>query len=248
MLEKVKNRNFSSVPLFADRPLDEIRRERFHTAKINSKKLSKKDRKFIKSIRTTLESHSQSQLEQLANELADGQVVTIENVNFNSDSLQIEMVEKNVQVESFLPEVVEPSFGLGRIFAVLTEHTFRRREADGRRFFTFPPSVAPFKAAILTIVQNADFDSIVSKLKTDLSGISIDYKSDSGGKLIGRKYSMMDEIGANYCIVVDYDSIRHPFTTGWVFAHEIKLKLKVVQKLKFSMNATIFTTSSFRRI
>jgi len=80
-------------------------------------------------------------------------------------------------------------------------------------FFTFPPSISPYKAAILTIVQNPDFDPIISKVKSDLSHISVDYKSDTGGKLIGRKYSKMDEIGINYCIVVDYDSVRYsPYT------------------------------------
>ena len=63
----------------------------------------------------------------------------------NQKALTIKKIEKNVQVESFLPEVVEPSFGIGRIFTVVTEHNFNRRAADGRRFFTFPPSISPFK-------------------------------------------------------------------------------------------------------
>jgi glycyl-tRNA synthetase (class II) len=45
---------------------------------------------------------------------------------------------RNVQVESFFPEVIEPSFGLGRILSAVLEHSFQQREVDGRKFFTFP--------------------------------------------------------------------------------------------------------------
>ena len=53
--------------------------------------------------------------------------------------------EKIFNSESFMPEVVEPSLGLDRIMAVVLEHNFCQREADGRKFFTFPANIAPYK-------------------------------------------------------------------------------------------------------
>ena len=114
-----------------------------------------------------------------------------------------------LKVESFVPHVVEPSFGLGRILTVLLEHNFCTREADGRRFFTFPVSVSPYKAAVMTIVKSGELDPIAERICSDLASVGVDFKSDCSGKVVGKKYSLMDEIGVNYSIVLDYDTIRH---------------------------------------
>ena len=51
--------------------------------------------------------------------------------------------------------------------------------------------------------------SVCFETQTETREKQIDFKSDLGGNLIGKKYSIMDEIGVNYSIVVDHDSIRH---------------------------------------
>ena len=61
------------------------------------------------------------------------------------DELIFEETEKIFNSEGFTPEVVEPSLGLDRIMAVVLEHNFCQREADGRKFFTFPPNISPYK-------------------------------------------------------------------------------------------------------
>ena len=67
--------------------------------------------------------------------------------------LLFEETEKTEVSESFMPEVVEPSFGLDRIMAAVLEHNFCQREADGRNFFTFPPFISPYKATVANNFQ-----------------------------------------------------------------------------------------------
>lgn len=40
---------------------------------------------------------------------------------------------KTVHVEEIVPNVIEPSFGIGRILYTLLEHTFKVREKDEQR-------------------------------------------------------------------------------------------------------------------
>jgi len=63
---------------------------------------------------------------------------------------------KQTQEEKFVPHVIEPSFGIGRIIYCVFEHCFRMREEDAQRvYFAFPPSVAPVKTSLLPLVSNS---------------------------------------------------------------------------------------------
>ena len=100
----------------------------------------------IKSLKTRT-----SEIEQILNSMPqedlklyqDHVPIVIGRHKINPDELIFE--EKICNSESFMPEVVEPSLGLDRIMAVVLEHNFCQREADGRKFFTFPANVAPYK-------------------------------------------------------------------------------------------------------
>ena len=57
--------------------------------------------------------------------------------------------------EKFLPGVIEPSFGIGRVIWAIFEHSFKSRPNDAKRnFFTFPPKIAPVKCSILPLNTN----------------------------------------------------------------------------------------------
>ena len=63
------------------------------------------------------------------------------------DALEFQYEEIETVHESFIPHVIEPSIGINRLVQVVLEHCFRLRLADGRKFFTFPPSIAPIKCS-----------------------------------------------------------------------------------------------------
>ena len=63
---------------------------------------------------------------------------------------KFEEIKKNVQEEKFVPSVIEPSFGIGRILFSVFEHSFKMRD-EKRTYLSLPPRIAPVKCSILTV-------------------------------------------------------------------------------------------------
>ena len=49
------------------------------------------------------------------------------------DMLEVKRYQKTSHVEEYVPNVIEPSFGIGRIMYAIFEHNFRVRSDDGQR-------------------------------------------------------------------------------------------------------------------
>lgn len=47
--------------------------------------------------------------------------------------IPLKSYSKTIYVEEIVPNVIEPSFGIGRIIYTLLEHTFKIREKDEQR-------------------------------------------------------------------------------------------------------------------
>ena len=85
--------------------------------------------------------------------------------HITKEMVSIKRYQKTVHVEEFVPSVIEPSFGIGRIMYAIFEHNFKTRDGDEqRRYFTLPPVVAPLKCSVLPLSGNAEFTPFVKKL------------------------------------------------------------------------------------
>jgi len=93
---------------------------------------------------------------------AEGKTVTI-----TADMVAFEQKTKKVMEEKFVPNVIEPSFGIGRIIYCCWEHTFKMRSKE-RTYLRLPPKIAPYKCSILTVVIDPRFDPYVNKLGNEL--------------------------------------------------------------------------------
>lgn len=79
--------------------------------------------------------------------------------------LSISLKTTTTSVREFVPNVIEPSFGIGRILYSLLEHSFWAREADAaRQVLSLPSSVAPFKVLIVPISNNKDLVNLSREL------------------------------------------------------------------------------------
>lgn len=68
-------------------------------------------------------------------------------------------------VREFTPNVIEPSFGIGRILYSLLEHSYWAREQDiARGVLSFPVLVAPIKVLIVAISNDPALTSIIHDL------------------------------------------------------------------------------------
>ncbi|KAJ8375011.1 hypothetical protein SKAU_G00055910 [Synaphobranchus kaupii] len=152
------------------------------------------------------------------NLLAENGEFTIETegktFKLTKDMVSVKRFQKTLHVEEIVPNVIEPSFGIGRIMYSIFEHTFQVREGDEQRtFFSFPATVAPYKCSVLPLSQNQEFMPFVRELSEAMTKNGVSYKVDDSSGSIGRRYARTDEIGVAFGITIDFDTVnKNPHT------------------------------------
>ncbi|XP_057890140.1 glycine--tRNA ligase [Melospiza georgiana] len=208
----------TKVPLIAEKHLKEPRTVnivQFEANKGAIGKAYKKDAKVVMEYLSICDECYINEMEQLLNEKGEFTVET-EGKTFllTKDMVTVKRFQKTLHVEEIIPNVIEPSFGIGRIMYTVFEHTFRIREGDEQRtYFSFPAVVAPFKCSVLPLSQNQEFMPFVKELSEALTRTGISHKVDDAAGSIGRRYARTDEIGVAFGITIDFDTVnRTPHT------------------------------------
>ncbi|KAJ4457745.1 putative Glycine--tRNA ligase 1 [Paratrimastix pyriformis] len=127
--------------------------------------------------------------------------------------VEFKTVQTKISDRVFIPAVIEPSFGISRIFNTILEHCFYRRPEDVKRgVFRFPPMLAPTKCAIFPLSGDDRFQPVCQKIASDLVKLGLSRTIDASGVAIGRRYARADEVGTPYAVTVDFDTIdaQHP--------------------------------------
>ncbi|NWS86650.1 GARS ligase, partial [Toxostoma redivivum] len=208
----------TKVPLIAEKHLKEpitVNIVQFEANKGAIGKAYKKDAKVVMEYLSMCDECYINEMEQLLNEKGEFTVET-EGKTFllTKDMVTVKRFQKTLHVEEIIPNVIEPSFGIGRIMYTVFEHTFRIREGDEQRtYFSFPAVVAPFKCSVLPLSQNQEFMPFVKELSEALTRTGISHKVDDAAGSIGRRYARTDEIGVAFGITIDFDTVnRSPHT------------------------------------
>jgi glycyl-tRNA synthetase len=105
----------------------------------------------------------------------------------------------------FIPHVIEPTFGINRIFLALLSENLVTDE--NRTYLKLPAALAPFKTAVFPLVKNKP--DIVAKAREVHTLLSKRWATDWDERgNIGKRYLSQDEIGTPYCITVDYQTLE----------------------------------------
>lgn len=114
--------------------------------------------------------------------------------------------------EKYLPHVIEPTVGVGRLFlATLLDHyneeVIDEEKNDSRIVMKFPKEISPYKLAILPLMKKDGLKEKAENIYKDLrsNGMSIDY--DESGS-IGKRYRRQDELGTPTCLTVDHQTLE----------------------------------------
>lgn len=140
--------------------------------------------------------------------------------------------------ERYIPHVIEPSVGVGRLLLALMHSAYTEEDVKGetRVVLKFRPEIAPVKVAILPLSKNEQLTPIARKIFDELAG---DYRTEyDETQSIGRRYRRQDEIGTPLCVTVDFDSledksvtIRHRDTMAQTRVKISTLKKEIVKQL-----------------
>ncbi|MEM3399520.1 MAG: glycine--tRNA ligase [Candidatus Micrarchaeia archaeon] len=118
------------------------------------------------------------------------------------------LVDEDGKRRRFIPHVVEPSFGVDRLFWCLLEASFRKKgEGKEWEWFAFSPLVAPFDAAVFPLMKKDGLAEKAREVARELRNSSLSINYDETGS-IGKRYARADEIGIPYCITVDYETLE----------------------------------------
>jgi len=120
---------------------------------------------------------------------------------------QLEKKTKDVMEEKYVPYVIEPAFGVGRIIYAMWEQNFKMRTKE-RTYISLPPKIAPYKCSILTVVMNKEFEDYVEKIRASFKKFGISHKVDSTGQSIGKRYARTDELGIPFGITIDHQTLE----------------------------------------
>ncbi|KAH8927434.1 glycyl-tRNA synthetase [Atractiella rhizophila] len=181
----------------------------------DKKKMGPLFKKDAKKVEDGVEGLDQERLECLAGELAkDGQTeITGSDGNKYTISKDFVTISKKTfkdNIREFCPNVIEPSFGIGRILYSLLEHSFWAREDDVQRaVLSLPIPVAPVKVLIVPLSSNDEFRPLVRDLSAKLRKAGISSRVDDSNASIGKRYSRNDELGTPFGITVDFASIKN---------------------------------------
>ncbi|KAL4890428.1 hypothetical protein BDV59DRAFT_204386 [Aspergillus ambiguus] len=183
---------------------------------LDKKKFGPRFKKDGKAVAAAIDALSQDLREKLALDLDQQGKIEVDVEGVGSGKVELDKdiitIEKRTRVENvreYTPNVIEPSFGIGRIFYSLIEHVYWSREGDeARGVLSFPPVIAPTKVLIVPLSTHASFRPLSQRLMLKLRRMGISNRMDDSSASIGKRYARNDELGTPFGITVDFQSVK----------------------------------------
>ncbi len=114
--------------------------------------------------------------------------------------------------EKYIPYVVEPSVGVGRLLLAICSSAYEKQDlgdGDIREVMHLKPFLAPYQVAVLPLTNK--LNDKASELHDMLAKeFNADY--DTAGK-IGKRYRRQDAIGTPFCVTYDFDTLEDDSVT-----------------------------------
>jgi len=188
-------------------------------------KAFKKDGKMVKD---WIEALPQEQLCALEKEItaSGSKEVEVQEKPFTllKEHLTFERKIEKTTVRSFTPGVIEPSFGIDRIFFSILEHNYFARpsgdvseDKQTRGVLSFAASISPYKLSLLPLDQRISkhekYQELCGGLRKELSSLGMSYTIDESSVTIGRRYSRNDELGIPFALTLDFQTIEDSTAT-----------------------------------
>jgi glycyl-tRNA synthetase len=188
--------NKTGEKLVVRQVLDQSYEEIKLAATLNNKEIGLKFKQTLKSIKSFFEIANQTELLRIKNEIEINSKIELE---FDNEMLEIThlMVKIDMKttkvngnfllmkVREYVPNVIEPSFGIGRIFYAVLEHCYYTRKEDSKRaVFKFPVIMAPTKTCVIPISNAASLSGYVTNISTLLRKSGIASKTDASSQSI----------------------------------------------------------------
>lgn len=202
-------------PLRVQQRLDQPRTVEKLDVQYDAKAFGIKFKKDAATIKTTLAESDTERLQCIKDEMdKDGKSLVKcadgKEYELTPDLVKINPITVTEHMREFTPNVIEPSFGIGRILYSLLEHSYWAREQDqARGVLSFPPLVAPIKVLIVAISNDPALTTVIHDISLKLRKLGIASRVDDSSASIGKKYARNDELGTPFGITVDFATTKN---------------------------------------
>ena len=122
-----------------------------------------------------------------------------------SDLIELQEVDETLRGVKIYPHVIEPSYGIDRIFYAVLLHCYYKE--DDKVLLRLPIDIAPVKVNVFPLVNKDNQSRIALEIRDQLRNDNIVAEYDSSGT-IGRRYAQSDEIGVPFAVTVDHDTLN----------------------------------------
>lgn len=200
----------TNTPMLATLKLDKPKEIEIAKLKFDRKALGKAFRADQRVVSGALETLAENwdDFEPIAIALETEGKTTVDGYEITKDMVTWTKGKKKVHEIKFMPSVIEPSFGMGRILYSLLEHSFYQRDADEQRcVMKFNPMVAPHKCAVLPISSRDELNAVVDEIDRELMESDLSTRVDKSTASLGRRYARSDEIGVPFAVTVDFETL-----------------------------------------
>ncbi|KAL2201315.1 glycyl-tRNA synthetase [Corynascus similis CBS 632.67] len=217
---------YTGTPLIVKETLPNPVRVEEWQATLNKKLAGPRFRENVQTIQSAIEALDQITLERMATELSQNGAVTV-NLSTLSDAeattvelpkelLSISKINRLRSIREYTPNVIEPSFGIGRILYCLLEQVYWHRPNDvARAVLSLPFAVSPTKVLVAPLyASDRQQQDLARRLAAQLRELGIVVTVDASSASIGRRYARADELGTPLAVTVDSDSLRED-GNGW---------------------------------
>lgn len=204
----------SGEKLMASRKLEKPKQVTIREMVLNKAAIAKVFKEETQKVSEAIDGLSEEQFEACNAELEKSGAFTLDKWQITKEMVkQVKTTTKNVQEEKYVPNVIEPSFGIGRLVYAVLEHSFAYRGDKKRTFFAFKPALAPYKVVFLPLMGKDSLVSAAEKLLSTFRKSGVSCRADAGSSAIGRRYARTDEVGIPFAITVDFETLENGSVT-----------------------------------
>lgn len=175
-------------------------------------------RKDLGQVLSAVRALRQETLETFAKDLSEKKKITVptarlangdRTAELDSSILSIEKVTATEMVKRYKPNVIEPSFGIGRILYCVLEHVHWHRSQDvARQVLSIPATIAPTKVLLAPLSNNDEFEAATKDLARRFRSLGIANGTDMSSASIGKRYARNDELGTPFTVTIDFQSVQ----------------------------------------
>ncbi|MEM1574939.1 MAG: glycine--tRNA ligase [Nitrososphaerota archaeon] len=131
--------------------------------------------------------------------------IKIDDIVLSKELFEIIEIEETLHGESFIPHVVEPSFGVDRVTYITLEYAYSEKE--NRIVMNIPKEVAPIEIAVFPLLESKNLIEKSIEIYNLIMENGFEAIYDESG-YIGRRYMRADEQGIPICITIDHQTIE----------------------------------------